>query len=79
MNLLKELKILFYGLMVVTLKTKKTMCACGSLVKPKVRNGQPSFTTLIVYTRSGSEEGHHYEYRWCSHSTIYSLFTLCLS
>ena len=64
MNLLRGLKILFYGLMVVTLKTKKTICACGSHVKPKVRNGQPSFTTLIVYTRSGSEEGHHYEYRW---------------
>ena len=62
MNLFKGLKILLLGLM-LTLKTKKVVCKCGGLVKVKIRNGQPSYTSLVVYSRAGSEECHHYEYR----------------
>ena len=58
-NLLKLL--LLMG--TVTLQTKKVVCDCGGLVKPKKRNGETAFTAVMVYTREGSTDGRHYEHR----------------
>ena len=63
MKLFQRLKVcLLY--FIVSLKTKKVLCACGGSIKPKLRDGEPSYTSVMVYTRAGSEEGRHYENRW---------------
>ena len=57
------LKILLLSLMFVSLKTKKAICPCGGIIKPKKRLGENKYALLMVYTRMGSQEGRHYEYR----------------
>ena len=37
---------------------------CVWRVHKKLRDGEPSYTSVMVYTRAGSEEGRHYENRW---------------
>ena len=62
MTLFGSLKFLFLSV-IVSLKTKKVLCDCGGAVKPKMREGEPAYTNIMVYTRHGSEEGRHYENR----------------
>ena len=62
MNFLNKLKFLLLSF-VVTLKTKKVLCDCGGSVKAKLREGEPHYTSVMVYSRDGSEEGRHYEHR----------------
>ena len=61
MKLFQYLKLGLF--LVVLLKTKKKLCHCGGLLKPKVRKGENVCTTVVVYTRDGMEEGDHQEYR----------------
>ena len=61
MKLFQYLKLGLF--LVVLLKTKKKLCHCGGLLKPKVRKGENTCTTVVVYTRDGTEEGDHQEYR----------------
>lgn len=63
MKLFQRLKV-FLLYFIVSLKTKKVLCACGGSIRPKLRDGEPSYTSVMVYTRAGSEEGRHYENRW---------------
>ena len=62
MMLYKTLKVLVLSL-IVSLKTNKALCDCGGTIKPKMRNGEPAYTSVMVYTRLGSEEGKHFEHR----------------
>ena len=62
MNVFNKLKLLLLSF-VVTLKSKKVLCDCGGSIKAKLRNGEPSYASVMVYSRNGSEEGRHYEHR----------------
>ena len=62
MTFFTKMKVLLLSL-IVSLKTKKVFCDCGGEVKPKQRDGEPAYTSMMVYTRHGSEEGRHYESR----------------
>ena len=62
MRMFKSLKFLAMCLM-VTLHTKKVMCDCGGKIHAKKRCGETAYSTVVVYSTSGSQEGRHYEYR----------------
>ena len=63
MKVFQRLKV-FLLYFIVSLKTKKVLCECGGSIKRKLRDGEPSYTSVMVYTRAGSEEGKHYENMW---------------
>ena len=60
--LYKTLKVLILSL-IVGLKSNKALCDCGGTIKPKMRNGEPAFTSVMVYTTLGSVKGKHFEHR----------------
>ena len=47
----------------ISLQTKKLICDCGSQIKPKKRNSETAFSAIIIYSREGSQDGKHFEYR----------------
>ena len=62
MKIFQTLKFVVVCVM-VTLQTKKVVCDCGSRVNAKKRCGETAYSTVVVYSTSGSEEGRHYEFR----------------
>ena len=60
MSLFNKVKLLLFSC-VVTLKSKKVLCDCGGSIKPKLREGQPSYTSIMVYSRDGSKKDAIYQ------------------
>ena len=65
MILFSEMILLRFLAMIgmISLQTKKLICDCGSQIKPKKRNGETAFSAIIIYSREGSQDGKHFEYR----------------
>ena len=76
MRIFRTLRFLAVCLM-VSLQTKKVFCDCGGRIKAKTRNGETAYSTVVVYSTDGSQEGRHYEHRqdnsFCRNIRIHKL------